>query len=123
MSKKQQIESSITPELTPIKERLLECAKKGQPVLLHGQDTIGREELFLQAYEASGGTRRSNECFIANDAVDLCGNPVKILEPSPNKEKMEMRWEDNTCGYIDYGCTVGYKELKYSLNKRFAVYV
>lgn len=70
MSKKQQIESSITPELTSIEDKLLAAAKIGQPVLLYGKDTIGRKDLILRIHILSGGIDSSYEFF------DPAGKPI-----------------------------------------------
>jgi DNA-binding winged helix-turn-helix (wHTH) protein len=44
-------------ELSPLEEKLLDCAKKGQPVLLYGKDTTatGRKDLILKVHKANGG--------------------------------------------------------------------
>lgn len=69
MSKKQQIESSNTPELTPIEEKLLDCAKNGIPVLLYGKDTIGRKELVLKVHKLNDGIDSDVEYF--NDSGEF----------------------------------------------------
>lgn len=111
-------------KLSSIEDQLLECAKSHTPVLLYGKDTIGRKEVFFKIHELNGGVCESNEAFLYNDNFDPSGNPVlRNYEPSPSPEKERIRWTDKTCGYIDYGRTTGSKELKSSLNKRFARFV
>ncbi len=47
--------------LTPIEKELLECARRGQPVLLYGKDTIGREDLIRKVHINNGGIDASWE--------------------------------------------------------------
>lgn len=55
MSRKQQIESSITPDLSPIKKELLKYAGERKPVLLYGKDDIEPKKLIMEIHKLNGG--------------------------------------------------------------------
>ena len=42
-------------ELSTLESKLLDFAKKGQPVLLHGRDDYGREGLIKKIHKLNGG--------------------------------------------------------------------
>ena len=67
MPEKKQIESLTTPELMSIENQLLKCAKSGKPVLLYGDDTIGREELICKIHKQNGGIDAEVEYFFFKD--------------------------------------------------------
>ena len=68
MPKNQQTTAN-KPKLSHIENELLEYAKKGQPVLLYGKDTIRRKDLILKIHKMNGGIDASFEYAFFGDRM------------------------------------------------------
>lgn len=91
------------PKLTLIEEKLLEAARNGTPVLLHGKDAIDREKLVLKIHMLNGGTDSALEYF------DDKGNLVPKEEYTKsvwiaftNKHKLKLPHSRSTQRTWDY---------------------
>lgn len=73
--------TTTNQKLSPIEKELLECAKQCQPVLLFGEDSIGRKDLIVKIHEMNGGIDKTAEKFYR------VGNGEKLFPY--NKEKFE----------------------------------
>lgn len=91
--------------LTPTEGKLLEAARNGTPVLLHGADTIGRKELVLKAHMLNGGIDSGLEYFDDNGNLVSREDYVKSIGSwmiSTEKDKLKTYHSRSTQRTWDY---------------------
>ncbi len=99
--------------LSPLESELLKCAKNGQPVLLYGEDTIGREDLIRNVHIKNGGIDASwehvggggqfkNEKDMVNEVRNTIADYMKDYKLS----EIQKNWKTTSRTWIAVDCAV-----------------
>ncbi|MDP6923561.1 MAG: hypothetical protein QGI94_02100 [Candidatus Scalindua sp.] len=80
-------------KLSSIESDLLECYKKHQPVLLYGEDKVGRKDLLLKIHKANGGLDQRQEFDKDDGEFSFGRNTVRTWD------YVNLAWHDSAYIY------------------------
>lgn len=81
-------------ELSSLESKLLECAKKGKPVLLYGKDDFGRKDLVRRIHIKNGGIDSPWEYFDCGGKIQseeyFNNEMLKVIKDGDSKRVQEL---------------------------------